>query len=51
MSQTGCAVEATSFEGGELILEPRAEDVLTQVPEAVDWRNIDGKNFVSWSKN
>jgi len=39
------------FTRGELKNVPHAWDVLEEVPTSVDWRNMNGKNYLSWNKN
>ena len=39
------------FPNGELKNVPHAWDVLKDVPASVDWRNMNGKNYLSWNKN
>ena len=39
------------FEGGDLKTIPHAWDVLKEVPAVVDWRNMNGRNYLSWNKN
>lgn len=42
-----------NFKNGELITSPRPEEYLDlkALPAAWDWRNISGKNYLSWSEN
>lgn len=49
----GCRVEEASFEGGEVITQPRPWEIMApeDVPATVDWRNMDGVNYLSWNKN
>lgn len=49
----GCRVEKATFEGGEIKQSPHAWDIFKQedLPANVDWRNMNGKNYMSWSKN
>jgi RHS repeat-associated protein len=44
-------VANAEFVGGELKNVPHAWDVLKDVPASVDWRNMNGKNYLSWNKN
>lgn len=39
------------FEGGDLKTVPHAWDILKEYPAVTDWRNMNGKNYLSWSKN
>lgn len=49
----GCRVEKAVFEGGEKKTSPHAWDVISadELPAVVDWRNMNGVNYVSWNKN
>jgi hypothetical protein len=51
----GCArVAKVDFgEEGEVKTRPMAWDMLdaTTLPKDWDWRNVNGTNFVGWSKN
>ena len=51
----GCRVEWAEFEGGDkkLANSPYPWEIYntTDLPEVVDWRNMDGKNYLSWNKN
>ena len=44
-------VANAEFVGGELKNVPHAWDVLKDVPASVDWRNMNGKNYLSWNTN
>jgi len=48
-----CRVEVAFFPDGEVITGPQPWDLLkaSDVPETVDWRNHNGKNYLSWNKN
>ena len=52
-STGGCRVEKAVFEGGEKKHSPHAWDLYKgdDLPAVVDWRNMDGVNYVSWNKN
>lgn len=45
--------ENVSFAGGEKVLTLRPHEYLnaSEIPAAWDWRNVDGKNYVTWDKN
>jgi len=49
----GCRVEEASFDGPEVITAPRPWETLhgNDVPDNVDWRDMNGKNYLSWNKN
>ena len=49
----GCRVEKAVFEGGEKKTSPHAWDVIKKedLPAVVDWRNMNGVNYLSWNKN
>jgi cathepsin X len=50
---SGCRVEEAFFEGGEVKHSEHAWDIYKpeDLPAVVDWRNMNGKNYMSWSKN
>ena len=52
-SSGGCRVEAAYFEDGEVITKPQPWEVYKteDLPAVVDWRNMNGKNYLSWNKN
>jgi len=52
-STGGCRVEKAVFAGGEKKHSPNAWDVISadDVPDVADWRNMNGKNYLSWNKN
>jgi len=53
-TKSGCArVPQTIFQNGEVKTGPMAWEVLdpTALPRNWDWRNIKGKNYLSWNKN
>merc|ERR1711957_217942 len=45
-----CRVERAEFTNGEKIVSHTFTPV-ADLPESVDWRNVDGRNYLSWSKN
>ena len=49
----GCRVEKAFFEDGEVKHSPHAWDVVSadDLPDVADWRNMNGKNYLSWNKN
>ena len=51
----GCRVAWAEFEGGDVKNTPYSWDLVAQsnddVPAVVDWRNMDGINYLSWNKN
>ena len=49
----GCRVEKAYFEGGEKPPAVHAWEELDAeaLPDNWDWRDVDGKNFLSWNKN
>jgi len=50
----GCArVPKAAFEDGEVKTRPMSWDMVdaTTLPADWDWRNVNGTNFVGWSKN
>jgi cathepsin X len=48
-----CRVEKAVFEGGVKKTTPYAWERFSndELPKEVDWRNMNGKNYLSWSKN
>ena len=50
-NEGGCRVEKSTFTNGEKPLDVPSWELLKDVPEAVDWRNVNGTNFLSWNKN
>jgi len=46
-------VPKVQFANGEKRTQPRAWEVVDQkdLPASVDWRNVDGTNYLSWNKN
>jgi len=53
MSKGGCRVEKASFEGGEKPPKVHSWEELSveEVPSAWDWRDVEGRNYLSWNKN
>jgi len=49
----GCSVETPVFTNGEIKSSQHAWDVIPEeeIPANVDWRNMDGVNYLSWNKN
>ena len=41
------------FEGGEVITRPMSWEAVDAdiLPTNVDWRNVNGRNYLSWSTN
>ena len=52
-SSGGCRVEKAIFEHGEVITKPQPWELYgaEDLPEEVDWRNMNGINYLSWNKN
>jgi cathepsin X len=50
---SGCRVPEAYFPEGEVKTSPHAWDLVTddELPAVVDWRDMNGKNYVSWNKN
>ena len=46
-----CRQRAFSAVQGEVKTTPYAWEILEEVPESVDWRNMNGTNYMSWNKN
>jgi len=48
-----CRVEEAVFTNGEVKHTPYSWDVIAKedIPSGTDWRNKDGKNYLSWNKN
>ena len=48
-----CKVEKTSFKYGEKPLPVQSWEMLKEedLPESIDWRNVNGTNYLSWIKN
>ena len=51
--QSGCRVEKATFKTGPKGNSKRSWELLPEnlLPEQMDWRNVNGKNYLSWSKN
>lgn len=49
----GCRVEKATFESGEVHTVKRSWELMApeDTPASVDWRNMDGVNYLSWNKN
>lgn len=47
----GRNVTFAEFEGGDLKFSAHAWDILTEYPPTADWRNMNGKNYLSWGVN
>ena len=49
----GCRVEKATFSEGEVKFSAHAWDLYgaEALPDVVDWRNMDGVNYLSWNKN
>ena len=52
-STGGCRVAEAHFDGPEVKFSPHAWDVIAKddLPDVADWRNMNGKNYLSWNKN
>jgi len=52
-SRGTCRVEKARFERGERIKSKRPQETLlsSHLPEEWDWRNISGRNYLSWTVN
>ena len=48
-----CRVPRTTWTNGELVKSPRPEEVLDMdnMPTTWDWRNMNGVNYLSWTRN
>jgi cathepsin X len=53
MQKGGCRIAEAFFENGEKPLETHAwEEIdVSTLPDNLDWRNVNGKNYLSWNKN
>lgn len=49
----GCRVPKSKFSNGIVKKTPYAWSILPvdKLPKNVDWRNMDGRNYMSWNKN
>jgi len=50
-NRDGCRVPKASFKNGEKPLPVMSWEENLEVPDALDWRNSSGTNFLSWNKN
>jgi len=52
-ASSGCRVPHAFFPEGEVKTSAHAWDVVSEeeLPAIVDWRDMNGKNYVSWNKN
>ena len=46
-----CRVQESQMRYKELIKGPRAQDVVEAVPAALNWGNVSGVNYLSWTRN
>jgi cathepsin X len=53
MGKAGCRVAKASFKNSERRPEVHSWEALdaAQVPTAWDWRDVNGRNYLSWNKN
>jgi len=53
MNKAGCRVEKATFINGEKRPETHSWEELSveDVPSAWDWRDVKGRNYLSWNKN
>lgn len=49
----GCRVSEATFTNGEVKIGPYPWEIYSaeDAPEGIDWRNMDGVNYLSWNKN
>lgn len=52
VSSGGCR-QPVRFENGPLVTSPLPHETIdvADLPKAWDWRNVNGKNFITWDKN
>merc|ERR1719412_609152 len=48
-----CRVKKTLYEGGHRVVTapPSLTVATSELPETWDWRNVSGKNYLSWTVN
>jgi cathepsin X len=46
-----CHIEGEFTEEEKTFIPEKIKNLKGEVPEAVDWRNYNGKNYLSWNKN
>lgn len=48
-----CRVERTLYLGGEKVVNPQPQHTVqdTHLPDSWDWRNVSGRNYLSWTVN
>ena len=47
----GCHIEGEFTEEEKNFVPPKIQNLKGDLPEAIDWRNYNGKNYLSWNKN
>lgn len=49
----GCRIEQSYFKSGPVKTTPYSWEIHAKedLPKSIDWRNKDGKNYLSWNKN
>ena len=52
-SSGGCRIEQSYFKNGPVKKTPYSWEIYAKedLPKSIDWRNKDGKNYLSWNKN